>query len=159
MFLNCGAQEDSRVPWTVRRSHQSILKEINPEYSLEGCCWSANTLATWCKEPTRWKRPCWWERSKAKGEEGGRGWDGWRASLTQWTWVWANSGRLWRAGKPVVLQSMGCQRVGHDRATEQQQENRTKLLSESGAAGIGRAWLSPTLGASRQKSKSSSTAY
>ena len=46
------------------------------------------------------------------------GWDGWMASLTQWTWVWANSGRQWRIGKPGVLQSMGSQRVGHDWATE-----------------------------------------
>ena len=63
---------------------------------------------------------CWcWERLKT-GEEGDRGWDGWMASLTQWAWVWANSGRQRRTGKPGGLQSMGSQRVGHDRATEQQ---------------------------------------
>ena len=50
-----------------------------------------------------------WERLRARGEEGDRGWDGWMASLTQWTWVWANSGRQWRTGKPGVLQSMGLQ--------------------------------------------------
>ena len=60
-----------------------------------------------------------WERLRAGGERGNRGWDGWMASPAQWTWVWANSGRLWRAGKPGVMQSMGLQRVGHDRATEQ----------------------------------------
>jgi len=65
-------------PWTARRSSQSILKEINLEYSMEDWCWSwsSNTLATWCKELTRWKRPWCWGRLKAKGEEGGRGWDG-----------------------------------------------------------------------------------
>jgi len=47
-----------------------------------------------------------------------RGWDGWMASLTQWTWVWASSRRWWRTGKPGVLQSMGLQRIGHDWATE-----------------------------------------
>ena len=52
--------------------------------------WSSNTLATWGEEPTYWKRPWCWERLKAGWEEGDRGWDGWMASLTQWTWVWAN---------------------------------------------------------------------
>ena len=64
-------------------------------------------------------RPWCWERLKAGGEGDNRGWDGWMASLTQWTWVWANSGRWWRTEKPGVLQSMGLLRVGHW-ATEQQ---------------------------------------
>ena len=55
--------------------------------------WSSNTLVTWCKELTHWKRPRCWERLKAKGEGDNRGWDDWMASLIQWTWVWANSGR------------------------------------------------------------------
>ena len=64
-----------RVPWTARRSNQSILKEISPECSLEGWCWSwsSNTLATWCKELTHWKRPWWWERLRARGEGDDRG--------------------------------------------------------------------------------------
>ena len=57
------------------------------------------------------------DRWRTGGEEGYRGWDGWMASPTQWTWVWANSRRWWRTGKPGVLQSMGSQRVGHDWAT------------------------------------------
>ena len=71
-----------RVPWTARRSNQSTLKEINPEYSLEGLCWSwnSNTLATWCEELTPWKRPWCWERLKVGGEGDDRGWDGWMAS-------------------------------------------------------------------------------
>ena len=57
------------------------------------------------------------------GREGGdRGWDGWVAASTQWTWVWANCGRWWRTGKPGVLQSMDSQRVGHNWVTEQQQQ-------------------------------------
>ena len=48
-----------------------------------------------------------------------RGWDGWMASPTQWTWVWVNSGRWWRTGKPGVLHSMGMQRVRHNLATKQ----------------------------------------
>ena len=73
-----------RVPWTAKRSNQSILKKINPEYSLEGLMlnWSFSTLATWCKEPTHWKRPWCWERLGAGGEGDDRGWDCWMASLT-----------------------------------------------------------------------------
>ena len=111
-----------RVPWFSRRSNQSILKEISPEYSLEDWCWSwsSNTLATWCKELTHWKRPWCWKRLKAGGEGDSRGWDGWMASLIQWTWVWANSGRWWRTEKSGMLQFMGFQRVRHNWVTEQQ---------------------------------------
>ena len=80
--------------------------------------WSSNTLATWCEELTHWKRPWCWERLGAGGEGADSGWDGWMASLTRWTWVWASSGSWWQAGKPGVLQSMGSQRVGHDWAAE-----------------------------------------
>ena len=106
-----------RVPWTARRSNESILKEISAEYSLEEY-WNSNTLATWCKELTHLKRPWCWERLKAGGEGGDRGWDGWMASPTQWAWVWVNSGSWWWTGKPGKLQSMGWQRVGQDWATE-----------------------------------------
>ena len=83
--------------------------------------WSSNTLATWCKEPTHWKRPWYWEKLRAGGEGDNRGWAHWMASLTQKTGVWASSRREWRTGKPGVLQSMGLKRVGRDWATEQQQ--------------------------------------
>ena len=98
-----------RVPWTARRSHQSVLKEISPEYSLEDWCWSwnSNTLATWCEELTHCRRPWCWERLKAGGEGEDRGWDGWIASLTRWTLVWASSGSWWWTEKPGVLQSLG----------------------------------------------------
>ena len=98
-----------RVPWTARRSNQSILKEISPEYSLEGLMLKlkSNTLATWCKELTHWKTPWCWERLRAGGEGKDRGWNGWMASLTQWTWVWVNSGSWWWTGRPSVLQSNG----------------------------------------------------
>ena len=75
---------------------------------------------TWWKELTHWKRPWYWERLKA-GEEGDdRWWDGWMASLTQWTWVWVNSGSWWWTERPDVLQSLGLPRVRHDSAIEQQ---------------------------------------
>ena len=85
------------------------IKPVHPKgnrsWSLEDWCWSwsSNTLATWCEEPTHWKRPWCWERLRAGGEGDDRGWDGWMASLTQWRWVWANSGRCWRTGQPGVL--------------------------------------------------------
>ena len=87
--------------------------------SIQDWCWSwnSNTLATWWEELTHWKRPWCWERLTAgEGDDGG--WDGWMASLTQWTWVWINSGSWWWTGRPGVLLSTGCQRVGRDWVTE-----------------------------------------
>ena len=86
------------------------------------CCWSwsSNNSATWCKELTHWKRPWCWEILRAGGEGGDRERDGWMASPTQWTWVWASSKKQWRTGKPGALQSTGWQRVGHNSATEPQ---------------------------------------
>ena len=65
-----------------------------------------------------WKRPWCREGLRAGGEGDDRGWDGWMASLTRWTWVWVNSRSWWWTGRPGVLQFMGSQRVGHDWATE-----------------------------------------
>ena len=107
-----------RVPWTARRSNQSIAKEIGPKYSLEGLMLKVNTLATWCEELTQWKRPWCWEGLKVGVEGDNRGWGGWMASPTQWTRVWVSSGSWWWKGKPGVLQSMGSQRIRHDWATE-----------------------------------------
>ena len=109
-----------RVPWTARRSNQSILKEISPEHSLEGLMQKLKLqyLATWCKELTHWKRPWCWERLNTGGEGDDRGWDGWMASPTGWTWVWVSSGSWWWTGKPGVMQSTGSQRVGYYWVTE-----------------------------------------
>ena len=91
-----------RVTWTARRSNQSILKETSPGCSLDWCwSWNSNTLTTWCEELTHWKRLWCWERFRA-GEGGDRRWDSWMVSPTQWTWVWTNSVRQWRTGKPGV---------------------------------------------------------
>ena len=84
-------------------------------------CWNSNTLATWCEELTHWKRPWCLERLKARGG-GDRGWNGWMVSLTQWTLVWANSGKWWKTKKSGVLQFMWSQKVRHDLTTEQQQQ-------------------------------------
>ena len=108
-----------RVPWTERRSNQSILKQVSLGVHWKDWCWSwnSNILATWCKELTHLKRPWFWERLKAQ-EVDNRGWDGWMASPTQWTWVWVDSGSWWWTGRPGVLQFMGLQIIGHDWATE-----------------------------------------
>ena len=109
-----------RVPWTVRRSKQSILKEISCGCSLEGMMlklklqyfghfmWKVDSLERlWC-----------WDGLGAGGEGDNTGWDGWMVSLTRWTWVWVNSGSWWWTGRPGMLRFMGSQRVGHDWATE-----------------------------------------
>ena len=80
--------------------------------------WNSNTLATSCEELTYWKRLWCWEGLGAEGEGDDRGWDGWMASRTRWTWVWVNSRSWWWTGRPCVLRFMGSQRVGHDWATE-----------------------------------------
>ena len=121
MFLNCGVGEDS---WESlrqeRRSNQSIWKEISPEYSLEGLMlklkrqyfghlmWRTDSL----------QNTLMLGKMKVGGEGDDRGWDGWMASSTQWTWVWVSSGSWWWTGRPGVLQSMGY-RVEHDLVTEQ----------------------------------------
>ena len=104
-----------RVPWTARRSNQSILNEISPGCSLEGMMLRLmlQYFGHSCEELTHWKRPWCWERLGAGGEGDDREWDGSMASLTPWTWVWASSGSWWWTGKSGVLQSVGLQRVGH----------------------------------------------
>ena len=99
-----------RVSWTAKRSNQSIIKGnqswifiARTDVEVE----TPNTLATWCKELTHWKRPWWKERLKAGGERDNRGWDSWMASPTWQTWVWASSESWWWTGKPGMLQSYG----------------------------------------------------
>ena len=77
-------------------------------------------FVTWCKELTHWKSPWCWERLKEERAEGDRGWDGWMASPTQWTWSWAKSGRWWGIGRPGMPPSMGSQRVRHNLVTDEQ---------------------------------------
>ena len=85
-----------RVPWTARRSNQSILKEINPEYSLEGLLLKLQYFGHLIRRTDSLEKTWCWERLKAGGEGDDRGWDDWMASLTQWTRVWASSRNCWR---------------------------------------------------------------
>ena len=119
-----------RVPWTARRSNQSILKEISPACSLEGLMlklklqyfghlmWRVDSL----------EKTLIWEGLGAGGEEDDRGWDGWVVSPTRWIWVWVDSGSWWWTGRPGVLRFMGSQRLGHDWATELNWSTRHFLL-------------------------------
>ena len=107
-----------RVPWTARRSNQSILKEISPGCSLEGLILKLK-LQYFGHHMRRFDSL---EKSLMLGGIGGgegddRGWDSWMASPTRWMWVWVNSGIWWWTGRPGVLCFMGSQRVGHDWAT------------------------------------------
>ena len=107
-----------RVSWTARRSNQSILKEISPEYSLEGLMLKLKLqYFGHLMRRTNLKRPWCWERLKA-GERDDRGWDGWMASPTQQTWVWVRYGSCGWTEKPAVLRSMGLQRVRHGWVTK-----------------------------------------
>ena len=125
MLLNCGAGEDSLESLRLQgdpTSPSSRKSVLNIHWKDWYWSWSYDTLATWYKKSTHWKRPWCWERLKAGGEEDDRRWDGWMASLTQRTWIWANSMKWLRTGKSGVLQSMRSQRVRHNWATEQQQQ-------------------------------------
>ena len=109
-----------RVPWTARRSNQSILKKISPGCLLEGLMlklklqyfghpmWRADSF----------EKTLMLGKIEGRRRRGQRRWDGWMASLTQWTWVWVNSGSWWWTGRPGMLRFMGSQIVGHDWATE-----------------------------------------
>ena len=106
-----GLQGDPTSPFRRRSALGFLWKEW---------CWSWNssTLATSCDELTHWKKLWCLEGLETGGEGDNRRWDGWMASLTQWTWVWVNSRSWWWTGRPGVLQFMGLQKVGHDWATD-----------------------------------------
>ena len=119
--------------WTVvlEKTLESPLdcKEIQPAHSEGDQPWdffgrndakaeNSSSLATSWEELTHWKRLWCWRGLGAGGEGDDRGWDGWMASLTRWTWVSVNSGSWWWIGSPGVLRFMGSQRVGHDWATD-----------------------------------------
>ena len=108
-----------RVHWTERRSNQFILKEISPVYLLEGLMLK---LKLQCfghlMRIDSFEKPLMLGKIEGSRRRGDKGWDGWMASPTQWTWVWVKSGSWWWTRRPGVLQSMWLQRVGHNRATE-----------------------------------------
>ena len=102
--------------WGTGISVNEFSAFLSPEYLLEGLMLKLKLqyFGHSFKDLTHWKRPWCWERLMAGGEGDDRGWDGWMASPTQWTWVWVSSGSWWWTGRPDMLQSMGSQRVGRD---------------------------------------------
>ena len=116
MLLNCGVGEDSWESLGLQGDQTSLIKEINPEYSLEA---DAEVPVLWPPDSKSWligKDPD--AEQDWRRRRGNRGWDDWMASQTQWTWVGASSGSWWWTVRPGVLQSMGLQRVRHDWVTE-----------------------------------------
>ena len=109
-----------RVPWTSRRSNQSILKEINPECSLDGLMLRLKLqyLGHLMQRTDSLEKTLMLEKIEGRRRRDDRGWDGWMASVTWWTWVWASSRSWWWTVKLGVLQSMGSQEVRNDWATE-----------------------------------------
>ena len=120
MLLNCEVGEDSWESLGLQGdpTSPSWRTSVLGVHWKDWWSWNSNTLATWCEELTHWKRLWCWKRLRAGGEGDDRGWDGWMASLTQWTWVWVGSRRWWWTGRPGVLQFMGSQRVRHGWASE-----------------------------------------
>ena len=117
--------------WTLVMPNLNNLilncKEIQPVHSEGDQPWNffggndakAETPILWPRAKSWLIGKDWcWEGLGARGEGDARGWDGWMASLTQWTWVWVNSGSCWWTGRAGVLRFMGSQRVRHDWATE-----------------------------------------
>ena len=109
-FWTVVSEKTLESPLDCKEIQKSILKEISPEYSWKDWCWSWNstTVATWFEELTHWKRPWCWERLKAGGEGDDRGWDGWMASPTRWTWVWVSSGSWWWTSTNAIAMVVAC---------------------------------------------------
>ena len=109
-----------RVLWTARRSNQSILKVISPGCSLEGLMLKLKLqyFGHLMRRDDSSEKTVMLGGTRGRGEGDDRGWDGWMASPSRWTWVWVKSGSWWWTGRPGVLRFMGSQRVGHDWATE-----------------------------------------
>ena len=116
MLMNCGIGEDSWESLGLQGDPSSPSQRRSVlGVHWKDWCWNSSTLATSCEELTHWKRPWCWEGLRAWGEGDDRGWDGWMASLTQWTWVWVDSESWWWTVRPGVLWFMGSQRVRQDR--------------------------------------------
>ena len=96
-----------RVPWTERRSHQSILKEISPEYSLERLMLKLQYSGHLMWRANSFEKTLMLGNIEGERRRDDRGWDGWMASPTQWTWVWVDPGSWWWTGRLGVLQFMG----------------------------------------------------
>ena len=120
MLLNCGGGEDSWESLGLQGDPTSPSEGDQPWDFFGRNDAKAETLVLWPPHAKSWLigRLWCWEGLEAGGEGDDRGWNGWMASLTRWTWVWVNSGSWWWTGRPGVLWYMGSQRVRHDWATD-----------------------------------------
>ena len=109
-----------RVPWAARRSNQSILKEISPEYSLERLMLKLKLkyFGHLMRRTDSLEKTLMMGKTEGRRKGDDEGWDGWMASPTWWTWVWVSSRSWWWTGKPGMLHYMGSQRVTHHWETE-----------------------------------------
>ena len=113
-----------------------MLKEINVEYSLEGLLLKLQYFGQRMWRTNSLEETSMLGKIEDRRKGGVRGWDGWMASFTQWPWVWTNSRRLWRTGKPGMLQSMGSRGVGHDWVTKQLKWTKLGLIKQEMGATI-----------------------
>ena len=107
-----------RVPWTARRSNQLILKEMNPEYSLEGLILKLQYFGHLMQRVNLLEKTLMLGKVEGKRRRCGRRWDGWMASQTQWAWIWANLENSEEQGSQAYCSPVVSQRVGHSLATE-----------------------------------------
>ena len=109
-----------RVPWPARRSNQSILNEISPWCSLEELMLKLKLqyFGDLMRRADLLGKTLMLGGIRGRRRRRDRGWDGWMASPTRWTWVWVKSGSWWWTGSPGMLQFMGSQRVEQNWATE-----------------------------------------
>ena len=147
MLLNCGIGKDSWESLGLQGDPSCPSRKSVLNIHWKDWCWSwnSNILATWCEEPTHFKRPWSWKRLKARGEGDDGGWDGWMTSPTQWAWVWVNSRSWWWTWMPGMLQSMGSQRVRHDWVTELNRTNTNPIKENVKEAVLGEDDFKPTL--------------
>ena len=124
ILLNCGVREDSWESLGLQGdpTNPSSMKLILNIHWKDWCwSWNSNTLATWCKELTHWKRPWCWEKLRAVWEGVGRGWVVWMPSLAQCRWVWASSRSWWWTGRQAC-----CSPWGHNESDTTEQLNWTE---------------------------------
>ena len=126
MFIGrTDVEAETPLLWLLDVKNWCFWEVIQPVHPKGNQSWifigrtdaEAQTPILWPPDAKNWLICKWlwyWERLKAGGEEEDRGWDGWRAPPTRWTWVWVNSGTWQWTGRPHMLWSMGSQRFGHN---------------------------------------------
>ena len=132
MLLNCGVEENSWESLGLQGgpTSPSYRRSVLGVHWKNWCwSWNSNTLATWCEELTHLKRLWCWEGLRAGGEGDNRGWDGWMASLIQWTRVWVDSRSWWRTGRPARCNAWGFKKLDMTERLNWTELNHTVLIT------------------------------